>query len=186
MGLLRVERGQDRGTGAIAMPAAVPIRTEHSPEELRRLARRERDGRVSARLLGVANALDGLPRGQAARLAGLDGKTLQRWIERFTAEGIAGRRDRPRPGRPCAPGEGQRAVLKALILRGPDLARDGCVAGRLRDLCRPVECRSGVASSATGMLRLLHSLDLSWQKARPLHPEADLKAQARCNKACPA
>jgi transposase len=74
-------------------------------------------------------------------------------------------------------------VLKALILRGPDLARDGCVAGRLRDLCRLVECRSGVASSATGMLlRLLHSLDLSWQKARPIHPEADLKAQARFKK----
>ena len=77
-------------------------------------------------------------------------------------------------------------MLKALILRGPDLARDGCVAGRLRDLCRPVECRFGVAYSATGMLRLLRSLDLSWQKARPIHPEADLKAQARFKKACPA
>jgi transposase len=45
----------------------------------------------------------------------------------------------------------------------------------------------GVAYSATGMLlRLLHSLDLSWQKARPIHPEADLKAQARFKKACPA
>lgn len=168
------------------MPAAVPIRTDHSPGELRRCARRERDGRVSARLLGVANALDGLPRGQAARLAGLDVKTLQRWIARFNAEGIPGLRDRPRPGRPCALDEGQQAALKALILRGPDLARDGCVAWRLRDLCVLVERRFGRRYSATGMLRLAKGLDLSWQKARPVHPEAAPKAQARFKKACPA
>jgi transposase len=32
------------------------------------------------------------------------------------------------------------------------------------------------------MLRLLHDLGLSWQKARPIHPEADRKAQARFKK----
>ena len=48
------------------MPAPLPIRTDRDPAELRRLARRERDGRVSARLLALANALDGLPREEAA------------------------------------------------------------------------------------------------------------------------
>jgi transposase len=32
------------------------------------------------------------------------------------------------------------------------------------------------------MLRLLHDLGLSWQKARPVHPEADPKAQVRFKK----
>jgi len=32
------------------------------------------------------------------------------------------------------------------------------------------------------MLRLLHDLDLSWQKARAIHPEADRDAQARFKK----
>ncbi|MCC2665671.1 MAG: family transposase [Geminicoccaceae bacterium] len=32
------------------------------------------------------------------------------------------------------------------------------------------------------MLRLLHDLGLSWQKTRPIHPEADPKAQARLKK----
>jgi hypothetical protein len=36
------------------------------------------------------------------------------------------------------------------------------------------------------MLRPLEGLDLSWQEARPIHPEADLRAQARFKKACPA
>ena len=58
------------------MPAPLPIRTDRDAAELRRLARRERDGRVSARLLALANALDGLPREEAARRAGVTGQTL--------------------------------------------------------------------------------------------------------------
>ena len=91
-----------------------------------------------------------------------------------------------RPGRPCALDEGRRAALKALILRGPRLERDGCVAWRARDLRDLVERRFGVRYSETGMLRLLHGLDLSRQKARPVHPEADPKAQERFKKTYPA
>ena len=58
------------------MPAPLPIRTDRDAAGLRRLARRERDGRVSARLLALANALDGLPRAKAAKLAGMTGQTL--------------------------------------------------------------------------------------------------------------
>jgi hypothetical protein len=62
------------------MPAPLLIRTDRDSAELRRLARRERDGRVSARLLALANALDGLPREEAARLAGMTGQTLGDWV----------------------------------------------------------------------------------------------------------
>ena len=42
------------------MGAAVAIRADIKAAELRRLARRERDGRVAARLIALANALDGM------------------------------------------------------------------------------------------------------------------------------
>jgi len=48
---------------------------------------------------------------------------------------------------------------------------------RAKDLCRIVAERFGVRYSENGMLRLLHDLDLSWQKARPLHLEAEREAQ---------
>src|SRR6476661_7006135 len=118
---------------------AVAIAKERKPAELRALARRERDGRVSARLLALANALDGMSRGEAARAAGMDRQTLRDWVHRYNAEGIEGLRDRPRPGRPCALDEGRQAALKGLILRGPKLERDGCVAWRARDLRELVE-----------------------------------------------
>ena len=168
------------------MPAPLPIRTDRGAAELRRLARRERDGRVSARLLALANALDGLPREEAAELAGMTGQTLGDWVHRYNEEGVAGLRDRPRSGRPCALDEGRQAALKALVLKGPRLGRDGCVAWRVRDLCALAERRFGVRYGESGMLRLVRRLDLSRQKARPVHPGADPGARERFKKACPA
>ena len=148
------------------MPAPLPIRPDRDPAELRRLARRERDGRVGARLLALANALEGIPRENAARLAGMTGQTLGDWVHRYNAEDVAGLRDRPRPGRPCALDEGQQAALKALILRGPSLGRDGCVAWRARDLCGLVEQRFGVRYGESGTRGCRSCLKRSAQPAR--------------------
>ena len=130
----------------------------------------ERDGRVSARLLALANALEGIAREEAARLAGMTGQTLGDWVHRYNAEGVAGLEDRPRSGRPPRLDDSRQATLKAWILKSPQLERDGCVAWRSRDLCALVERRFAVLYSETGMLRLLKGLGLSWQKARPVHP----------------
>jgi transposase len=69
--------------------AALVIRDDVAPDELRRQARRERDGRVSARLIAVANALEGMDRASAARLAWMDRQTLRDWVHRYDAEGIS-------------------------------------------------------------------------------------------------
>ena len=58
---------------------ALAIRDDISPEELRRRARQEGDGRVAARLFAIANALEGMDRASAARLAGMDRQTLRDW-----------------------------------------------------------------------------------------------------------
>src|SRR5437764_8365906 len=133
---------------------AVAIAKERTPAELRALARRERDGRVSGRLLALANALDGMSREEAARAAGMDRQTLRDWVHRYNAEGVEGLRDRPRLGRPCALDEGQQAALKAMFLRGPDLGRDGCVAWRARDLRELAERRFGFRYIESGVMRM--------------------------------
>jgi len=164
------------------MGAAVGLRDDIPAEELRRWARQESNGRVACRLLGIANALDGMGRERAARQAGMDRQTLRDWVIRFNAEGVDGLRDRPKSGRPTWLDDGQLATFKALVLRGPDPERDGVSSWRAKDLCRIVEARFGVRYAENGMLRLLHDLGLSWQKARPVHPEADPKAQLRFKK----
>jgi winged helix-turn helix protein len=79
----------------------------------------------------VANALEGMDRATAARLAGMDRQTLRDWVRRYNAEGIAGLSNRPLPGRAPKLTEGQMASLKAIVLRGPDPAVDGVARWRI-------------------------------------------------------
>ena len=107
------------------MPAPLTIWPGRDPAELRRLARRERDGRVSARLLALANALEGLPREEAARLAGMTGQTLGDWVHRYNAEGMAGLSNRLLPGPTPRLTRAQKAEVAEWVRRGPDPARHG-------------------------------------------------------------
>ena len=80
--------------------ATLQIRRDYTPSDLRRRAARERDLRAAMRLLAIANALEGMPRAEAARLAGMERQALRDAVLRFNAEGPDGLHDRPRPGRP--------------------------------------------------------------------------------------
>ena len=111
------------------MRNGLAIRTDIEVGELRRYGRLEADGQVAARLLAIAaNALSGMSRQAAAEAAGMDRQTLRDWVHRFNADGIAGLADRPRSGRRTRLGEGEQAVLKAMILRGPDPEKAGVSA----------------------------------------------------------
>jgi transposase len=161
---------------------ALAIRDDISPEELRRQARQVQGGRVSARMIAIANALEGMDRATAARLAGMDRQILRDWVRRYNAEGIAGLFNRKAPGRQPKLSEGQMAALKARVLAGPDPAVAGVVRWRVVDLCRWVAERWDVHYSETGMLRLLWSLALAHRKPRPQHPKSDEKAQHACKR----
>src|SRR5688500_9532202 len=163
------------------MPA-LAIRQDLSAEELRRLARREPDRRAALRLLAIANALEGLPRAEAARQAGMERQALRDAVGRDSAEGVGSLRDRPRSGRPEGLTAGRQAALKAWVLRGPDPERDGVSAWRLADICAHAEEAYGVRYSGWGMSCLLKRLGLSHQKARPRPPQGSTAAQAAFKK----
>jgi transposase len=92
--------------------------------------------------------------------------------------GTSGLYDRPKPGRPERLSEAEQAALAARVFRGPDPERDG-VAWTRADLCGWLEARFGKRFHPSSLSRVLKRLDLSRQKARPVHPEADPKAQER-------
>ena len=156
----------------------LPIRDDVPPAELRRLARREPDRAASARLYAVANALEGMSRAEAARLAGMERQALRDAVVRYNAEGLAGLRNRSHPGPTPRLDEARRAALKQLVLDGPDVEATGLSAWTLPDLCREVERRWGVRYHAGHMSKLVRGLGLSRQKARPAHPKVDPDAQA--------
>ncbi len=156
---------------------ALTVRTDLPAEELRRLARREKDRAAAARLRAIAGALEGLPRAEAARLAGMGRRAPRDAVVRCNAGGLVGLRDRPRPGRPARLDGERRATLEQVALDGPDVEATGLSAWTSSEPCREVEERWGVSCRPSHTGKLVHQLDLPWQKARPPHPKADAAAR---------
>ena len=167
------------------MGAALTIRDDLTAAALRRHARRERNRRAALRMLAIADALDGLSRADAARLAGMERQALRDAVVRYNAEGRAGLYDRPKPGRPPRLDEGEQAALAARVFTDPDPDKDGVSAWTRADLCLCLEDRFEKKLHPSSLSRVLRRLELSRQKTRPVHPRADPAAQERFrNKGC--
>src|SRR5580693_3433821 len=80
------------------MPSAVKLREDYSAEALRALARRSKDVNQSRRLLSLGAVRDGMDRGSAAKIGGMDRQTLRDWVHRFNASGPEGLIDNPTEG----------------------------------------------------------------------------------------
>ena len=79
------------------MPSAVRLREDYSAAALRGLARRPKDvTRAGGCRLPVR---DGMDRGAAARIGGMDRQTLRDWVHRFNASGPEGLLDNWTEGR---------------------------------------------------------------------------------------
>ena len=153
------------------------IRDDLSAAELRKRSRREPDRAAAARMLAIANALEGMTRAEAARLAGMERQALRDAGVRYNAEGLDGLHDRPRPGaRPRLDGK-QWEQLRQIVLDGPDVEKTGLSAWTLAELCAEVKRRWNVGCHEAHMSKLMRKLGLSRQKARPSHPKADPAAR---------
>ncbi len=164
------------------MGAALAIRDDLTPDALRRRARHEPNRRAALRTLAIANALEGMSRAEAARLAGLERQALRDAVARYNAEGVTGLYDRAKPGRPQRLSEAEQAALAARVFRGPDPERDGVAAWTRADLAAWLAARFAKPFHPSSLSRVLKRLDLSRQKVRPVHPEADPRAQERFKK----
>jgi transposase len=160
------------------MSAAVGItRVRHSPAELRDLAVKCSDAGVARRLLGIAMALEGASRLDAARQTGMDRQTLRDWVHRYNEEGVAGLASRKAPGAAAKLTAAQMAELRALVIAGPNPEVDQVVRWRCIDLCARVEKRFSVVVCERTMGKWLHRLGLTRVQPRPRHPKKDEAAQ---------
>lgn len=159
------------------MSAAVSVtRLDHSSAELRSLARVEA-GSVACRILAIAHVLDGASRAEAAALCGMDRQTLRDWVHRFNTDGIEGLTNKAGSGRPPALSEEQMAEFKAIVLAGPDLAKDGVVRWRCCDLRDVITTRFGVTLHERTVGKLLRRLRMTRLQPRPHNPKRDEAAQ---------
>ena len=153
-----------------------------SAVELRRGGRQKPDRAASARMMAIANALEGMTRAEAARLAGMERQALRDAVLRYNAEGLDGLHDRPRSGTKPRLDDKQMAQLRQIVVDGPDVEKTGLSAWTLAELCGEVKRRWNVSYHAAHMSKLMRKLGLSRQKARPSHPKADPAAREAWSK----
>ena len=113
------------------MGQAIAVRTDYTAGEVRRFAKRAKDGGQARRLLAIAAVLDGASREDAAKVGGMDRQTLRDWVLRFNEQGPDGLINIPSPGVPPKLGKRHRAFLVRLVEESPipAVARCGALAG---------------------------------------------------------
>ena len=164
------------------MPQRLQIETDFTTDEIRRLARSESDPRVRQRLLGIYHVRAGRSVSQAAKAIALAESKLRKWVHRFNAEGVEGLKDRPRPGRPAKLTEQQKASFKTRIEAGPTES-DGIVRFRWQEMQRILREEYGADYKAPWcVLKLVHTLGISWLSCRPIHPKSDPAKQEEFKK----
>jgi transposase len=155
------------------MPSAVRLREDYSAEQLRALARRARNVNQSRRRLSLAAVRDGMDRGSAAKVGGMDRQTLRDWVHRFNALGPEGLIDNWTNGPKPRLSADQLAEFAQVVDAGPDREKDGVVRWRRIDLKRVIAERFGVDFHPRYVGKLLHKLGFSHMSARPRHPAQD-------------
>lgn len=160
------------------MPRAVDVtRRDHSSKDLRKISGRMDTPEAVRRALAIANVLDGMSRGAAARLAGLDRQSLRDWVHRYNAGGVEGLYDRKAPGKKPQLDAGQKAELREIVLKSPDPAKNSIVRWRCCDLQELIEQEYGVSYHEDYIGRLLRKIGLSYITGRPRHPKGDPQKQ---------
>ena len=155
------------------MPAAVRMRDDYSAEALRSLAKRSKDANQSRRLLSLAAVRDGMDRGAAARIGGMDRQTLRDWVHRFNAAGPEGLFDHWTEGPKPRLSPEQLAEFAAIVETGPNRKVDGVARWRRIDLKRVIVEKFGVDYHQRYIGKLLKKLGFSHISARPRHPAQD-------------
>ena len=100
----------------------------------------------------------------------MDRQTLRDWVPRYNEHGIAGLSDLPKRGG-AAPklSVQEKAVLTEWVQQGPNLAEDGVVRWRLRDLRERILACFFVVMDERSVGWILKTLTFSPISVRPRH-----------------
>jgi transposase len=154
--------------------------SEAERAELKRMARRE-VGRVGERARMVLLSGRGYGVSRIAEVFECGPATVRRWLARFEAEGAAGLRDRPRPGRPPKADGAARATIRREVERPAAAAGHRIGSWTVPTLRQRLAERWGVAVSPATLRRALVAEGYRWRRPRhrlPRDPDAARKMWA--------
>ncbi len=138
---------------------------------------RSEEARYDHRLHGVLMLCNGMSCYDVAQVLGHSPRTVEGWVKRFEADGLAGLREQTRPGRPSLLDEAVVAKVGRDLRKPPDALgyKQGLWDGKL--LSHHLQVRYGVALGVRQCQRLFGRLGFRRRKPRPVIAKADPSAQ---------
>lgn len=152
------------------------VEAHHSAEQLRQLAKAQKQARMRIRLQAVALAREGKTVPQIVEALGVARRAVQEWIARYNRRGVDGLSDGVHTGKPPKLAKDRHEQFKARLDAGA-LPGDGVCTLRAADVKRILESEFNVVYSLKGVYKLLHRLGYSCLAPRPRHKLADAAAQ---------
>ena len=137
----------------------IPLRDDFDAAEVRREAKKSKDGGQARRLLALAAIYDGSTRREAAKIGGVTLQIVRDWVLKFNAHGPSGLIAGKAPGQTPRLTTEHRAALARMVEDGPIPAVHGVVRWRLVDLCQWVFEEYSVVVSTQTMSRELRAMD---------------------------
>jgi transposase len=116
----------------------------------------------------------------------MDRQTLRDWVHRYNDAGMAGLASIRSGGRAARLTAAEMAVLKELVIKGPNPETDKIVRWRCVDLREVVARRFAVTVTERTIGKWLRKMELTRLQPRPFHPKKDATAQAAFKKTSPA
>jgi transposase len=150
----------------------------HSLEQLRTLARSERDAKMVIRLHAITLAKSGRTAPQVAEEVGYSRRGVQFWVNWYNRGGIEQLRNEGGQGRKPPLSEAEQRKLKDRLDAGPLPQSDGgvCVL-RGHDVQRILNEEFSKVRCLSAVYNLLHALGYNDLVPRPQHQDADPAAQ---------
>jgi len=136
------------------------VKSHHTTKQLQTFYRTEKIARLAQRIHGIYLASKGLTCPEIMNITGAARRTIQQWVHKYNKEGIAGLKDKPRPGTPTKLPRKKELKLRNRIEAGPTKA-DGVSVLNGPAIRRLLEREFGVLYSRQGLYDLLHRLGYS-------------------------
>jgi transposase len=150
----------------------------HDLDELRALARSERDAKMVIRLQAIALAKGGMTAPEVARDVGYSRRGVQFWVRWYNDGGVECLRNEGGQGRKPTLEESEQQRLKQRLDAGPMPKKDGGVCTlRGVDVQRILKDEFGKVRCLSAVYDLLHAIGYNDLVPRPQHKDADPAAQ---------
>lgn len=154
------------------------VAEHHNLDELRTLARSERDPKMVIRLHAVALAKTGKTALQVAEELGYSRRSVQFWVKWYNDGGVEHLRNEGGQGRKPTLAESEQQRLKQRLDAGPVPEKDGGVCTlRGVDVQRILKEEFGKIRCLSAVYNLLHAIGYNDLVPRPQHKDADPAAQ---------